>query len=58
MTDGGAVREAFGEAGATLGALSVSVQNAGVITIARVEDLTEREWDLNLDTVDGGLIMS
>lgn len=52
------MREAFGEAGATLGALSVSVQNAGVITIARVEDLTEREWDLNLDTVDGGLIMS
>lgn len=43
------VRAAFEQAEATLGSLSVAVQNAGVITIARVEDLTEREWDLNLD---------
>jgi meso-butanediol dehydrogenase/(S,S)-butanediol dehydrogenase/diacetyl reductase len=43
------VRAAYEQAEAALGPLSVSVQNAGVITIARVEDLTEREWDLNLD---------
>ena len=43
------VQAAFEQAEAALGPLSVSVQNAGVITIARVEDLTEREWDLNLD---------
>jgi meso-butanediol dehydrogenase / (S,S)-butanediol dehydrogenase / diacetyl reductase len=27
------------------GRLDVSIQNAGVITIARIEDLTESEWD-------------
>ena len=43
------VKAAFEQAEAVLGPLSVSVQNAGVITIAKVEDLTEREWDLNLD---------
>ena len=30
------------------GAVDVSVQNAGIITIARIEDLTESEWDANL----------
>lgn len=43
------VRAAYEQAEAALGPLSVSVQNAGVITIARIEDLTESEWDLNLD---------
>jgi meso-butanediol dehydrogenase/(S,S)-butanediol dehydrogenase/diacetyl reductase len=28
-----------------LGEVDISVQNAGVITIARVEDMTEAEWD-------------
>ena len=28
-----------------LGEVDVSVQNAGVITVARLEDLTEAEWD-------------
>jgi meso-butanediol dehydrogenase / (S,S)-butanediol dehydrogenase / diacetyl reductase len=27
------------------GAVDVSIQNAGVITIAKLEDLTEAEWD-------------
>lgn len=27
------------------GALDISVQNAGIITIARIEDLTEQQWD-------------
>jgi meso-butanediol dehydrogenase/(S,S)-butanediol dehydrogenase/diacetyl reductase len=35
----------------------VSVQNAGVITIAKVEDLTEREWDLNLDVNTKGVFL-
>ena len=44
-----AIREVYGAAEATPGAISVSVQNAGVITIAKVEDLTgTHEWDLNL----------
>jgi len=55
VTDAQAIRDAYGEAEAKLGTLSVSVQNAGVITIAKVEDLTEREWDLNLDVNPKGV---
>jgi meso-butanediol dehydrogenase/(S,S)-butanediol dehydrogenase/diacetyl reductase len=57
VTDAGAVKAAYAEAEAKLGALSVSVQNAGVITIAKVEDLTEREWDLNLDVNTKGVFL-
>jgi meso-butanediol dehydrogenase/(S,S)-butanediol dehydrogenase/diacetyl reductase len=57
VTDAKAVREAYGEAEAELGAISVSVQNAGVITIAKVEDLSEREWDLNLDVNTKGVFL-
>jgi meso-butanediol dehydrogenase/(S,S)-butanediol dehydrogenase/diacetyl reductase len=45
VTDARAVQETYGEAEAKLGAISVSVQNAGVITIARIEAMTEAEWD-------------
>ncbi len=57
VTNSAAVREAYEEAEARLGPLSVSVQNAGVITIARVEDLSEREWDLNLDVNTKGVFL-
>jgi meso-butanediol dehydrogenase/(S,S)-butanediol dehydrogenase/diacetyl reductase len=57
VTDAKAVQEAYGKAEAELGAISVSVQNAGVITIAKVEDLTEREWDLNLDVNTKGVFL-
>lgn len=57
VTDAKAVRAAYQEAEAQLGSLSVSVQNAGVITIAKVEDLTEREWDLNLDVNTKGVFL-
>jgi meso-butanediol dehydrogenase/(S,S)-butanediol dehydrogenase/diacetyl reductase len=57
VTDAKAVREAYGEAEAQLGAMSVSVQNAGVITIAKVENLSEREWDLNLDVNTKGAFL-
>ncbi|MQX48994.1 SDR family oxidoreductase [Sinorhizobium medicae] len=57
VTDIQAVQEAYTEAEAKLGAISVSVQNAGVITIAKVEDLTEREWDLNLDVNTKGVFL-
>jgi meso-butanediol dehydrogenase/(S,S)-butanediol dehydrogenase/diacetyl reductase len=57
VTDAMAVREAYGEAEARLGAISVSVQNAGVITIAKVEDLSEKEWDLNLDVNTKGVFL-
>ncbi len=57
VTNASAVREAYAEAEARLGPLSVSVQNAGVITIAKVEDLSEREWDLNLDVNTKGVFL-
>ncbi|AOF93843.1 SDR family oxidoreductase [Sinorhizobium sp. RAC02] len=57
VTDANAVQEAYGEAEVKLGAISVSVQNAGVITIAKVENLTEREWDLNLDVNTKGVFL-
>lgn len=57
VTDAAAVREAYGAAERDLGPISVSVQNAGVITIAKVEDLSEREWDLNLDVNTKGVFL-
>lgn len=57
VTDAKAVRDAYEQAEAKLGAISVSVQNAGVITIAKVEDLTESEWDLNLDVNTKGVFL-
>ena len=57
VTDAKAVAEAYAEVEARLGPVSVSVQNAGVITIAKIEDLTEREWDLNLDVNTKGVFL-
>ena len=57
VTDAKAIREVYGEAEAALGPLAVSVQNAGVITIAKVEDLTEKEWDFNLDVNTKGVFL-
>ena len=47
VTSADDVRALF-EAAEAFGGVDIAVQNAGVITIAKVEDLTEREWDLNL----------
>ena len=57
VTDARAVADAYGQTEARLGPISVSVQNAGVITIAKVADLTEREWDLNLDVNTKGVFL-
>lgn len=45
------------EAAEQFGGVDVAVQNAGVITIAKVEDLTEREWDLNLSVNTKGAFL-
>lgn len=57
VRDGAAVKAAYQAAEAAFGPLSVSVQNAGVITIARIEDLTEEEWDRNLDVNTKGAFL-
>jgi meso-butanediol dehydrogenase/(S,S)-butanediol dehydrogenase/diacetyl reductase len=43
------VKALYQAATAEFGTVDVSVQNAGIITIAKIEDLTEREWDATLD---------
>ena len=50
------VRALF-EAAEPFGGVDIAVQNAGVITIAKVEDLTEREWDLNLSVNTKGAFL-
>lgn len=39
------VQALYDAAEATFGRVDISVQNAGVITIARIESMTESEWD-------------
>ena len=45
VTDPGAVRGLYDRVEEQFGGVDISVQNAGVITIAKLEDLTEKEWD-------------
>ena len=49
VVDKSNVRELFDFTEKKYGEVNISVHNAGVITIAKVEDLTEKEWDFNLD---------
>lgn len=39
------------------GGIDISVQNAGIITIAKVEDLTEHEWDNTMDVNTKGVFL-
>lgn len=48
VTDRTAVVALYDRAEAEFGSVDVSVQNAGIITIARIEDLTEAEWDATM----------
>jgi meso-butanediol dehydrogenase/(S,S)-butanediol dehydrogenase/diacetyl reductase len=45
VTNKSDVEALYDQALRAFGKVDVSVQNAGVITIARIEDLTEEEWD-------------
>src|SRR5258708_16068384 len=45
VTSKAEVESLFAAAIKRFGAVDVSIQNAGVITIAKLEDLTEAEWD-------------
>ncbi|MBB4008445.1 SDR family oxidoreductase [Allorhizobium taibaishanense] len=45
VTDKASVIALYDAAETAFSTVDVSIQNAGVITIARVEDMTEREWD-------------
>ncbi len=45
VTDAEDVARIYDRAEEAFGRVDISVQNAGVITIARIEDMTEAEWD-------------
>ena len=45
VTDKAQVVSMYDEAERVFGKVDISVQNAGVITIAKIEDMTEAEWD-------------
>ena len=57
VVDKSNVRELFDFAEKKYGEVNISVHNAGVITIAKVEDLTEKEWDFNLDVNTKGVFL-
>ena len=57
VTDSAAVRALYDAAEARFGGVDVSIQNAGVITIAKVEDLTEAEWDKVMDVNTKGVFL-
>ncbi|MEP3277690.1 MAG: SDR family oxidoreductase [Stappiaceae bacterium] len=57
VTDIGAVKALYDRAEDEFGAVNVSVQNAGIITIAKVENLTEGEWDATMDVNTKGVFL-
>lgn len=57
VRDADAIRTCYDQTEQALGPISVSVQNAGVITIARVEDLSVAEWDQNLEVNTRGAFL-
>ena len=57
VTDKEAVRALYDMAESAFGSVDVSVQNAGIITIARVEDLSEGEWDATMAVNTKGVFL-
>jgi meso-butanediol dehydrogenase/(S,S)-butanediol dehydrogenase/diacetyl reductase len=57
VTDKAAVVAMYDAAERLYGRVDVSVQNAGVITIARIEAMTEAEWDKVMDVNTKGVFL-
>lgn len=57
VTDRSQVKALYAFASDAFGRVDVSVQNAGIITIAKVEDLTESEWDATLAVNTKGVFL-
>ncbi|MFK8081848.1 MAG: SDR family NAD(P)-dependent oxidoreductase [Granulosicoccus sp.] len=51
------VKKLYEQVNRELGCIDISVQNAGIITIAKVEDLTEQEWDATMDVNTKGVFL-
>jgi len=58
VTDAAATARVFREAIAALGGLDLVCANAGVSTMNRVTDLTEAEWDFNMDINAKGVFLT
>ncbi|MEK0086166.1 SDR family NAD(P)-dependent oxidoreductase [Geminicoccaceae bacterium SYSU G07066] len=57
VTDPAQAARLYDAAEQHFGRVDVSVQNAGVITIARIEDMTEAEWDKVLAVTTKGVFL-
>jgi meso-butanediol dehydrogenase/(S,S)-butanediol dehydrogenase/diacetyl reductase len=57
VTDRAAVHDVVGRAIEELGGIDILVNNAGVITMTPTIDLTEEEWDLNMDVNAKGVFL-
>ncbi len=57
VTDKAQVAALYDFATSEFGGVDVSVQNAGIITIAKVEDLTESDWDATMDVNTKGVFL-
>lgn len=57
VTDQAAVSALYDQAEQSFGQIDISFQNAGIITIAKVEDLTESEWDATMDVNTKGVFL-
>ncbi|MGI9485348.1 MAG: SDR family oxidoreductase [Geminicoccaceae bacterium] len=57
VSDIEAVKALYDAAEAEFGSIDVSIQNAGIITIAKIEDLTEKEWDNTMDVNTKGVFL-
>jgi len=57
VSDREAVQALYEKVINNFGQLDISVQNAGIITIAKVEDLTEQEWEATMDVNTKGVFL-
>ena len=57
VTDRGQVENLYERTVNELGRVDVSIQNAGVITIKPLDELTEQEWDLVMDVNTKGVFL-
>ena len=57
VTDKAAVAGLYDKAEEVYGGVDISIQNAGVITIARIEAMTEAEWDKVMDVNTKGVFL-
>ena len=57
VADINAVKALYDAAETEFSSIDVSIQNAGIITIAKIEDLTEEEWDKTMDVNTKGVFL-